>query len=667
MARLLGNKQHSAAQSFLERGIALIDQGQFAAAITELSTLATDEPHSAPVHANLGAAQLLSGATQQALDSFNRALNLDPRCWPALINATKIRIDTGSAGRAISDFKKAGPAEEFPNDVLILYAHCLIDTGNFPTALKLLKPYPHRFRTSSEYWLLYGVTCQFLGQPIEAEAALRFLRSLGPVTDDVEARHARMLSDLGEYGQTRTFLGRHLQTKPPSIEAHIAYARLQEVLGENELAIKIYEKILSGAPGNVEVLTNLGNLKKKVRDFTQSESLYRQALTHQDISATLHRNLADLLGKTFRTEEAIAELSRCIKLSPGNPYHLSDLFFAQHYSARLSVEDLKSTANLWGSRHAREQNKHLHPTRVRANPQLRIGLLSGSFRQHPVGFLALPGLEALDPAEYSVVCCANQVGGDSYTERFRTLAQQWRTVAHLTDGQLADLIQEDRIDILIEMAGHASGHRLPVVARRVAPLQIKWIGGQYNTLGIPAIDYFLSDPIESPHDHDPLYIERIHRLSEVYACYEPPVSAPAVSALPAIKNGAITFGSLNKLNKVSPEIISLWSKCLKAVPGSRLLLQGEPFEDRQNIERIQSLFAAHGIEASRLLCRGFIPHPDLFLSYHDIDIALDPHPYSGCLTTCEALWMGVPVITLPGPTFAGRHSASFLNAVGLVG
>jgi predicted O-linked N-acetylglucosamine transferase (SPINDLY family) len=184
-------------------------------------------------------------------------------------------------------------------------------------------------------------------------------------------------------------------------------------------------------------------------------------------------------------------------------------------------------------------------------------------------------------------------------------------------------------------------------------------------MGIKVIDYFLSDNIESPPEHDALYTEKIHRLPRVYACYEPPVDAPNVSHLPALQNGYVTFGCLNKSNKIGDASISLWSKCLALTADSRLILQGEVYTDENIADRVRSMFAAHGIAPQRIECRSFAPHPDLFLTYNDIDIALDPHPYSGCLTTCESLWMGVPVATLPGPTFAGRHSASFLTAVGL--
>ncbi len=665
VVNFLGRRRSAKAAPDIELGITLIGQERYSAAIDALSKAVNTDPRSTSALSNLGAARMLSGQPDRALDAFDKALSLDPRCWSALVNASRIRVDRGRSAEVIAAFQNTGPSAELPNDALIILSRSYIDTGNFSEAYRLLLSGRHRSTSNPEFWLLYGVTCQFLGRTVEAESAIRFFRTEGAQSDEIESRHGRVIGDCGEHGQARNILARQASSRTRGEEALSSYARTQEILGNTEVSIEIYNEILKTVPSNVESLTNLGNLTQQVGDYVQSESLYRRGLEYRNQSSTLHRNLADLLGKTFRTDEATEELKNCVALSPSSPYNFSDLIFSLHYSSEINAAELKKVIRVWGQRHGHGKVETAPRQRANANAPLRIGLLSGSFRQHPVGFLALPGLETLDRSQFSITCYANQVGADEYTERFRALSDRWRPVAHLTDEHLTALIREDRIDVLIEMSGHAAGHRLPVVARRVAPVQVKWIGGQFNTMGIDTIDYFLSDPVESPPSHDELYFEHIHRLPEVYACYEPPDSTPDVSQLPAAIKGHVTFGSLNKLNKIGPKTVALWSRCLKAVPDSRLILQSEPFEDRNNVERAQALFSEHGIDPAHIECRGFRPHPGLFESYHDIDIALDPHPYSGCLTTCEALWMGVPVTTLPGPTFAGRHSASFLAAVGL--
>lgn len=654
-----------ATPSNLDTGISLIESGDYERAIEALSAEIHTAPRSVTALHNLGTALILHGQTENGLTAFDKALSLDPNHWPALVESSKIKMELNRLGEVTAAFQRVTSLSEIPIGAVLPYARSMVETAQFSTAFQVLFHHRHQLKESPDYWLFFGVACQFIGLATEAEAAFRHLRSFGSVAPEMKSRHARLLADKGDYGQSCGLLSRYMTAPNPTSETTIAYARVQEIQGDREAAIKIYEDILAKDPKHVEALTNLGNLTKASKGFVRSESLYRRGLELSPTSATLHKNLSNLLGITFRTEEAVQELERCLELSPSNPYNLSDLIFSQHYLKRVEPNEFKTHAKAWGQRHGANQKPFAQPKNRHDKTPLRVGLISSSFRQHPVGFLALAGLEQLDKSEFSITCYANQVGGDLYTERFRELSDRWRPSVHLNDEHLTSLMREDRIDILIEMSGHAAGHRLPVVARRVAPLQIKWIGGQFNTMGIDAIDYFLSDPIESPSSHDDLYFESIHRLPSVYACYEPPAAAPETSRLPALTNNHITFGSLNKLNKMSPETISLWSACLKAVPNSRLILQNEPFDDPNNIERAFALFAEHDIEASRIQCIGFTPHPDLFNTYHKIDIALDPHPYSGCLTTCEALWMGVPVVTLPGPTFAGRHSASFLNATGL--
>lgn len=563
-----------------------------------------------------------------------------------------------------SEQKKPRTPDKPPTSTL-KKARVYIEENRFSIALQLLKQQSHHLHKHAEYWLLLSVCFQFLGRPKEAEAALRRHKSFGPVSDDIEGRHARLLAECGTYGHARSLVTRRMASSAPTLESAISFARIQEIFGGQHMAIKTYETLIANVPQHAEALNNLANLKKQQNEYGVAEDLYRQAIALNPSGATPHRNLGDLLVKTFRLKEAIEEYKQTVALAPNNPYFLSDLFFTQHYSSEFNANAFKAVAKMWGKKFAQKSDNALKQPQIKNRPPLRIGLLSGSFRRHPVGFIGLPGLERLSPDEFTIYCYANQVGGDHYTERFRKLSKRWRSVTHLDDDQLHALICQDQIDVLIEMSGHASGHRLPIVGRRVAPLQIKWVGGQYNTMGIESIDYFLSDDIESPPEHDTLYTEKIHRLPKVYACYEPPPDVPNVSRLPALKNGYITFGCLNKSNKIGDASVALWSKCLALAADSRLILQGEVYADQNIIDRVTSMFAAHGISPQRIECRGFAPHPALFSTYNDIDIALDPHPYSGCLTTCESLWMGVPVATLPGPTFAGRHSASFLTTVGL--
>ena len=226
------------------------------------------------------------------------------------------------------------------------------------------------------------------------------------------------------------------------------------------------------------------------------------------------------------------------------------------------------------------------------------------------------------------------------------------------------MIVDDEIDILVDLSGHTGGNRLPVFARKPAPLQVTW-AGYVGTTGLTAMDYLLSDKYSTHEDEEQYHSEKVIRMPDSYVCYDPPSYAPEVGTLPFKRNGNVTFGSFNAPSKINAEVISLWSEVLEKVPHSHLVIKYRGIGSNTNLERLSGLFEAKGISRTRVTLEGYSPHSELLARYNDIDIALDPFPYSGGLTTCEALWMGVPVVTVPGATFASRHSMSHLSTVGL--
>jgi predicted O-linked N-acetylglucosamine transferase (SPINDLY family) len=254
---------------------------------------------------------------------------------------------------------------------------------------------------------------------------------------------------------------------------------------------------------------------------------------------------------------------------------------------------------------------------------------------------------------------------DATTRRLSALSDQWRDIARLNDAQVDELIRSDKIDILIDLAGHTARHRLLVFARKPAPVQLTWIGYP-NTTGVDAVDYRLTDAISDPPGKtEPFYSEQLIHLPGSFSCYLPPEEAPPVGPLPAQKNGYITFGSFNHFAKINPAVLELWASLLVRLPASRLLLKARSLADPETATRVRETFLRHGVEASRLDLRSdelsVAAHLGL---YHGVDIALDTFPYNGTTTTCEALWMGVPVVTLAGLSHVSRVSASLLTHLG---
>jgi predicted O-linked N-acetylglucosamine transferase (SPINDLY family) len=295
---------------------------------------------------------------------------------------------------------------------------------------------------------------------------------------------------------------------------------------------------------------------------------------------------------------------------------------------------------------------------------LRVGFVSPDLRRHPVSYIFAPVLAAFERKRVESFCYHNFTGKDVVTDRLMPLAAHWRDVAALSDDALLELIRADRIDILVDLAGHTIHNRLLVFARRAAPVQVSWLG-YFNTTGLPTMDYFITDPHSSPPGQDCYYTEKLVRLPDTRFCYEPSEFMPDVNELPAVHNGHITFGCFNNLSKLNDDVLQLWARILHRVPQSRLVLQAAALDDAPNRMRFRLQAERAGLHSGQLELRGFMPVATAPRAYHDIDIALDPFPFCGGMTSFEALWMGVPVITLEQAMIAGRQTLALLRNIGL--
>ena len=358
--------------------------------------------------------------------------------------------------------------------------------------------------------------------------------------------------------------------------------------------------------------------------------------------------------------------SDLVALDPEYAEGHSSLVQALHYSPELDSDTVSGEARRWYDMHAAALGAQARAYENSRDPdrRLRVGYVSADFRSHPVGWFFAPVFEHHDRKRFEVFCYSGVAHPDDFTETFRRQAECWRETLGDNDEKLAERIRADAIDILIDLSGHTRGHRLLTFARQPAPVQVT-AGGHYDTTGMDAIDYLIADRFHAPEGAERYFSETLIRMPHDYICYEPPAYAPDVSGPPSLRRGYMTFGCYNNLSKLNDDVIALWAKILQALPTSRLRLQTRELNDAPTAERILDLFAERGIARERLHLLGGVPHRELLDAYGEIDIALDPFPYSGGLTTLEALWMGVPVVTLTGQTFCGRHSTSHLNNVGL--
>ncbi len=401
--------------------------------------------------------------------------------------------------------------------------------------------------------------------------------------------------------------------------------------------------------------------------------MQRHAEAHAELVASIERNgekvheLCNLANATTclgLQEEGVRWARRAIELAPDGQLPRRVLCNALAYRDGITGAEMLAALKECSERLPRASMPPFANTRDPDRP-LVIGLLSGSFKAHPVGWLTVAGLETLDPAVFAVTCLAQNSTHDWIARRFRSLAREWHDVDMIDDKQLAMKARELGIDILIDLGGYGDGARMPACAYRLAPVQVKWVGIQNHSSGLAEMDWMITDRWETPPELEHVYSERPLRLPDGYVCFSPAHYAPDVVPLPALVNGHITFGCFNNLAKITPRVIATWCTILHRVPNARMVLKTQQFSDLPTAERVRAGFAAHGIGPERIDLRGGSNHRAFLGQYNDIDIVLDPFPYSGGLTTCEALWMGVPTVAMPGQIFASRHSMSHLSNAGL--
>ena len=399
----------------------------------------------------------------------------------------------------------------------------------------------------------------------------------------------------------------------------------------------------------------------------QAEQAARQAIDCDAHNADAHNNLGLALMRQGRLDDAEAALRQALALRPDFALPHSNILFCLNYRPDLSAEAIFAEYQRWDQQHAQPlmpANPDFDLDRT-AGRRLRVGYVSPDFRQHAVAFFAEPLLAAHDHSAVELYCYADVPAPDAVTERFRALADHWCNAVGLSDAQLADQIRRDRIDILVDLAGHTAGNRLLAFARKPAPVQVAYILGHGYSSGLTAMDAFLSDAILTPAGTDALFSESLIRLSRIPLIYAPPSEMPDVSTLPALTNGFITFGYFGRTVRLNDAVLAAWARILRAVPESRLMLNSSPFSEPAGKEQMAARFAALGIEPARLALVCTAPQPLTWAAYGEIDIALDPFPHNAGTTTIEALWQGVPVVSLVGRPTVGRFGTAILHAVGM--
>jgi predicted O-linked N-acetylglucosamine transferase (SPINDLY family) len=478
------------------------------------------------------------------------------------------------------------------------------------------------------------------GNTLSAEECYRKALSLQGDLFEAQAGLGRLFEVAGDLGSARDAYCAALRLRPTEAHLHFRLGVIMRAWQRLDRAAACFCNALRLKSDHIPALANLGETLQAAGDIVKSEACLRSAITRAGASKNPR-----LL------EEHLA---------------FSNLFLSMQYNPAYSAREIYLAHRRWGEEiQARLPASPTAAMSIDSGRKLRLGYVSADFCRHPAGRFLEPLLRYHDRERFEIVGYSCGRIRDDKTAVFAGYADEWRDIRNTDDEAAAAMIRSDRIDILIDSTGHMADNRLPLFVRGCAPLQISWIGYP-GTTGLSRIDYRFTDAIVDPPLAEENFTERLFRLPHGFCCFLPPEDAPAVTPLPALTRGFVTFGSLHSPARLNPAVIALWSRVLERIPRSRLLIFRTTLNE-EIIRRISAQFHSHGIDTARVDFRYATPSTGHLALYDDIDLALDTFPWSGHTTACEALWMGVPHVTLRGDRHAGRMTAGILSSVNLPG
>ena len=541
----------------------------------------------------------------------------------------------------------------------------LVQSGRFPEAKKLLEEVCGIDRADAEAWFMLGIVCGRLDDTVGAIASLRQAIILNP--DNALAHynlgmalHARKQPD-----EAIQAFQEAVRLAPLQLQARIALSDALFSAGRLDEAAACYQKVLAIRPDYADALNNLGNIYKEQGTLDEAVACYQKALTIRPDDAMTNHNLGNTLKDLGKLDGAIACYQKALTIKPDFAEAHSNQLLVAHYASLYTPAELFAEHLKFAEQFEAPLKPSWRPHTNTRDPEkrLKVGYVSPDLRHHAVAYFIEPVLAHHDKSRVEVFCYYNHTRQDSFTDRLRAAADHWASCQDMPDERLAERIRADGIDILVDLAGHTGENRLLVFARKPAPVQVTYLG-YINTTGLSAMDYRLTHIDADPPGNEAYYSETLYRLpGDLWWCYRPPPGMPGVAPPPAIANGFVTFGSTNNIAKLSPETIATWADVLRALPDARLIMAGIPQGSAQ--QSLCERFSAHGIDPQRLTVHGRLSPGRYWELHHQIDIVLDPFPYNGGTTTCDALWLGVPVVALAGQEFVSRMGYALLKNIGL--
>jgi Predicted O-linked N-acetylglucosamine transferase, SPINDLY family len=630
------------ARAHLNLGNILLAKGDLPGALDAFSTAIKHKPDYAGAYYNIGNALLGNGQYDEAAESYRRALEINPDYAEVHCSLGVALKNLGQLDNAIASFQRA--LEINPD---LVEAHS--NLGN------ILED-------------LYNTGNVLLNNEKPDDAVVNFRLALEIEPDLAEAHYnlGNALNKLGQLEGAVASYHRALEIKPDYAEVHTSIGIILQDLGKIEGAVASYHRALEIKPDYAEARYDLGNALKDLGQLDNAVASYRQALEIKPDLVEALNNLGLALQELGQLDNAMASYRRALEIDPGFIEALDNLLLALNYTASHAPSYYLEQARQFGRIAAEKVGARFAAWQCVARPErLRVGLVSGDLRKHSVGHFLGGLLAHIDPARIELIAYPTQPKEDELTARIRPYFSAWKPLFGKSDEAAARSIHADGVHVLLDLSGHTADNRLPVFAWKPAPVQVTWLGLP-ATSGVAEMDYVLGDPHAIPAEYENHFSEAVWRMPESCLCLTVPASPVNVAPLPALSAGYVTFGSFNNLTKMNDAVVAVWARILKSVPNSRLLLKTRQLSDQIVCEQTRQRFAACGIAPERLLLGGTLASAeDHLAAYNKVDIALDTFPYPGVTTSVEALWMGVPVLSLRGDRFLSRTAGSIAHNAGL--
>jgi protein O-GlcNAc transferase len=638
--------------------------GNLTEAETFYRQLLQSNPGHADVHHMLGILNHQQNRHDAALAQIRRAIDLAPANAAYHFSMANIQLSTGHMAKAAECCEQTlrlDPSHPQAHNSLGVIFQGL---GNMEEAIA---NYRHALRINPENLSALNNLATALLHQKQFTEAIDCLQQALRIKPDYVMAHINLgnvLKDQGKFAEAVECFQKAAGINPRMPEAHFNLGNALLDQGEYAAAAGSFRNALQCNPSHAETHYNLGKTQEQQGFLDEAIASYQNALRLRPDFAAAHINLGNVLKEQGRLDEAISSFQEARKLEPENQAWQSNFLYTLLYHPRYDAQAILAEHRRW----EQESTHNLpavaptfgnHPDSER---RLRIGYISPDFRNHVNGDIVWPLVRHHEQRQFELFLYSNRAKPDGVTLQFRQKADRWREIAGWLDDRVADTIRRDGIDILVDVTVHMAGNRLPVFARKSAPLQVTY-AGYPGTTGLRAVDYRLTDPyLDPPGLFEDCYAEKTYRLPNTFWCYDPSHEEPAVNHLPALANGFITFGCLNNFCKVNDDVLELWAPVLRAVPQARLSLLAQEGSHR---ERTRALLARHGITGDRIDFFSRRPRTEYLALNHQIDIGLDTLPYNGHVTSLDSLWMGVPVVTLVGKTVVGRAGLSQLSNLGL--